>query len=86
VLYVLELKKNLLSVSVLEDMGFAITFQRGKVLICSEGSSPDTTMSIGVQRGKVIQVAGPTYNRIQGDIGSWIDVSDRGRGAGGFEG
>jgi hypothetical protein len=35
VLYVPELKKKLLSVSVLEDMGFSVTFQRGKVLICS---------------------------------------------------
>jgi hypothetical protein len=33
-LYVPELKKNLLSVSVLEDMGFAVTFQKGKALIC----------------------------------------------------
>jgi hypothetical protein len=34
VLYVPEPKKNFLSVSFLEDMDFAITFQRGKVLIC----------------------------------------------------
>jgi hypothetical protein len=47
--YVLELKKNFLSVSFLEDMGFYVTFQRGKVLICSYGDIPNITMSIGVR-------------------------------------
>jgi hypothetical protein len=35
VLYVPELKKNLFLVLFLEDMGFVVTFQRGKVIICS---------------------------------------------------
>jgi hypothetical protein len=51
VLYVPRLKKNLLSVSTMEDRGFVITFQRGQVLICPEKASPDTTMIIGVREG-----------------------------------
>jgi hypothetical protein len=58
VLYVLELKNNLLSVSVLEDMGFAITFQRGKVLICSEGVVANTKLSIGVRKGRLYRLHG----------------------------
>jgi hypothetical protein len=56
VLYVTELKKNLLSVLTLEDEGFAVLFQNGQVLIHSEGASPDTTMSIGVREGKVYRL------------------------------
>lgn len=41
-LYVSELKMNLLSVSTLEDKGFVILFQNGHVLIYSEGASPNT--------------------------------------------
>jgi len=33
VLYVPELKKNLLSVSVMEDKGFVVEFQKGQALI-----------------------------------------------------
>jgi hypothetical protein len=58
VLYVPELKKNLLSILVLEDMGFAINFHREKVLICSEGHIPDTTVSIGVREGRLYRLHG----------------------------
>jgi hypothetical protein len=51
VLYVPGLKKNLLSISVMEDKGFVIIFQKGQVLIRPEGASPDTTMkSLGLER------------------------------------
>jgi hypothetical protein len=38
VLYVPALKKNFLSVSVMEDRGFVVMFKKGKVLVCPEGS------------------------------------------------
>jgi hypothetical protein len=56
VLYVPELKKNLLSVSALEDEGFAVLFQNGQVLIHSEGASPDTTGSINVREGNIYRL------------------------------
>jgi hypothetical protein len=58
VLYVPGLKKNLLSVSVMEDRGFVVMFKKGKVLICPEGASPDTTMSIGVREGNLYRLKG----------------------------
>jgi hypothetical protein len=78
VLYVPELKKNLLSVSVLEDMGFAVTFQRGKVLICSEGAIPDTTMSIGVREGRLYRLQGQPVRGSKGilDHGSMSVTED----------
>jgi hypothetical protein len=33
VIYIPGLKKNFLSVSTMEDMGFSVTFQRGKVVL-----------------------------------------------------
>jgi hypothetical protein len=56
VLYVPWLKKNLLSVSVMEDRGFAIMFKKGQVLIRTEGASLDTTMSIGVREGNLYRL------------------------------
>jgi hypothetical protein len=38
VLYAPEMKKNLLSVSALENKGFAVLFQNGQVLITFKGS------------------------------------------------
>jgi hypothetical protein len=58
VLYVPGLRKNFLSVSVMEDRGFSVIFQRGKVLICLEGASPDTTVVIGVREGNLYRLQG----------------------------
>jgi hypothetical protein len=49
VLYVPILKKNFLSVLAMEDMGFSITFQRGKVLIRPERDRPDIVVVVGVR-------------------------------------
>jgi hypothetical protein len=43
VLYVLELKMNLLSVLAMEDNGYAIFFKDGSVLIRLKGSEIDST-------------------------------------------
>jgi hypothetical protein len=52
-LYVPALKKDFLSVSVMEDRGFVVMFKKGKVLVCPEESSLDTSMSIGVRKGNL---------------------------------
>jgi hypothetical protein len=69
VLYVPELKKNLLSISVMEDKGFSIMIKKGQVLIRPEGASPDTTMSIGVREGRLYRLQGKLF---MGPRGSWI--------------
>jgi hypothetical protein len=78
VLYVPELKNNLLSVLVLEEMDFVVTFQKGKVLICSEGDIPDTTMSIGIKEGKLYRLQVHPVRRSKGilDHGSMSVTED----------
>jgi hypothetical protein len=56
VLYVLELKKNFLLISVMEDNDFAVMIKKVKVLIRLEGASPDTTMSIGIREGRLYRL------------------------------
>lgn len=48
VLYVPGLKKNLLSISALEDKGYGVTFLNGKVLTWPKDSSIDSTRVIEV--------------------------------------
>jgi hypothetical protein len=56
VLYVPGLKHKLLSVSSMEDMGFSINLQRGKVLICLEKAIPEITLFIGVREGTLYRL------------------------------
>jgi hypothetical protein len=56
VLYVPQLKSNLLPVSVIEKRSFVVMFKKGKVLIHPEGANLDTTMSIGVREGKLYKL------------------------------
>jgi hypothetical protein len=58
VLYVAGLTKNFLSVSTMENMGFVVTFQRGKVLIRLEKASPNTIMVVGVREGTLYRLQG----------------------------
>ena len=48
VLYVPGLKKNLLSISALEDKGYGVAFMNGKVLTWPKDSSIDSARVIGV--------------------------------------
>jgi hypothetical protein len=57
-LYVEDMKKNFLSASILEGRGSTINFQRGKVLICSEGDILDTTINIGVREDMLYRFKG----------------------------
>jgi hypothetical protein len=59
VLFVPELKVNLLSVSALEDMGYAVMFEDGQVLIRSEGADTlDATVRLGIREGMMYRVLG----------------------------
>ena len=51
--YILGLKKNLMSVSQMEDKGLAITFIRGQVLIYPRDASSDCAKVIGVRHNKL---------------------------------
>jgi hypothetical protein len=48
----------LLLVSVMEDKGFVVIFQRGRVLIRLEGAIPDTTMRIRVRERNLYTLQG----------------------------
>jgi hypothetical protein len=50
VMFVPELKVNLLSVSALEDKGYAVMFEDGQVLIRSEGATLDAAVRLGIRR------------------------------------
>ena len=58
ILYVPSLKKNVISMTVLEDKGFLVTFSKGKVLICPKGRSISSTIVIGVHEGDLYKVSG----------------------------
>jgi hypothetical protein len=58
VLYVPRLKNNFLSVSTMEDMGFVVTFLRGKLLICPEKAIPNIAVVIGVREGTLFMLQG----------------------------
>jgi hypothetical protein len=48
VLYVLGFKRNLLSISTLEDKGYRVSFVNGKVLVWPKGLSIDSATMFGV--------------------------------------
>jgi len=52
-LYVPSLKKNLVSISCLEDKGDKITFVDGKVLVWPNGSSINDEIFIGISDGRL---------------------------------
>jgi hypothetical protein len=57
VIYVPRLK--LLSVSTLEDMGYAVMFEDGQVLIHSEGANTlDATVRLGIREGMIYRLLG----------------------------
>jgi hypothetical protein len=58
VLYVPGLKKNLLSISVMEDKGYEVNFWRGQVAVCQEVASPDTALRIEVWDGNLYRLQG----------------------------
>ena len=59
ILYFLGLKKNLLSISCLDDKGERVSFVDGKVLVWGKDSSIDKARVIGVHEGSLYQVITP---------------------------
>lgn len=53
-LYIPTLKKNLLSISALEEQGYVVLF--GQVLIHSKGTSIDIVVSIDVKESKMCRL------------------------------
>ena len=58
VLFVQGLKKNLLSISALEDKGFRVAFVDGQVLLWPKSSSIDLATVIGVREGGLYKLKG----------------------------
>jgi hypothetical protein len=56
VLYVLGLKKNLISVSSIQDRGFEVSFRGTKVLIHPKGSSVTSGRVIGTREGNLYRL------------------------------
>lgn len=69
VLYVPGLKKNLVSISCLEDKGDIVAFVDGKVLVWSKGSSIDVARVIGIHDGRLYKlVSQPTQALVHEEI------------------
>ena len=58
ILYVPNLKKNVISVIVLEDKGFSVTFSEGNDLVWTKGESIRSDIVIGVREGDLYKVSG----------------------------
>lgn len=58
VLWVLELRRSVLLVSMIEKKGFDIVFQDGRVLIKPRGSSSDVAIVLGVREGNLYRLKG----------------------------
>jgi hypothetical protein len=58
VLYVLGLKKNLLSLATLEDKGYWVIFKDKKALLWAKGSHLSTLEPIGTRSGGLYVVSG----------------------------
>jgi hypothetical protein len=80
VMYVPELRVNLLSVSALEDKGYAVMFKDGQVLIRSEGASLDATVRLGIRKGMMYRVLGQPVVGSKGildqDQCQWLSLVD----------
>jgi hypothetical protein len=58
VLYVLGLKKNILSISTLDEKGYRVAFVDGQILMCPRGKNFDDVVVIGVQEGGLYKLKG----------------------------
>ena len=56
VLYVPGLKKNLVSISCIEDRGFVVLFEKGQVYIYPQGGSRADSRVIGVRQGRMYRL------------------------------
>ena len=56
VLYVPRLKKNLVSVSMIEDQGLGVSFLDGHVHMFPNTAGPSTSVAIGARCGKLYRL------------------------------
>ena len=56
ILYVLGLKKNLLSIGVLEEKGYTVAFTKGKAIMWPLNGDMSSAMEIGVKEGNVYRL------------------------------
>jgi hypothetical protein len=68
ILYVPGLKKNLISIAVLESKGYTIAFSKGKDLMCPSNESVSSSMIIGVQEGGMYKVSGHVIQALAHDM------------------
>ncbi len=69
ILFVPGLKKNLISVSALEDKGYVVAFSDGKVLIWEKNSSMKSAVTIGIGEGGLYILMGkPIQALVHNDI------------------
>jgi len=68
VLYVLGLKKNLLSISALDKKGFRVAFIDGQVLMWPRGKTLDDAVVIGVEEGGLYKLKGHSNSAMVHDI------------------
>jgi hypothetical protein len=54
VLFVPGMRRNLVSISTLENKGYKVVFYDGKVLVWNKNSSMDFARVIGVSRGQIV--------------------------------
>ena len=60
-----SLKKNLLSIGVLEDKGYTVAFTKGKAIMWPLGGDMSSAIEIGVKEGNVYHLTG---NPIQAEV------------------
>jgi hypothetical protein len=58
ILYVPGLKKNLISVAVLEDKGYRVTFMDKKALLWPKNEELNSTIVIGIREGGLYKLPG----------------------------
>jgi hypothetical protein len=83
VMYVPEMKVNLLSRSTLEDMGYEVMFVDGHVLIQKKREALDATVRLGIRQGMMYRVLGQPLGGSRGILDqrsvskkvSWYDLT-----------
>ena len=77
VLYVLGMKRNLVSISALKDKGYKVAFSNGKVLAWQKKSSMDTTKVIGTREESLYRLNTPPVQSLVHDSTSMGELWHR---------
>jgi hypothetical protein len=77
ILYVPELKKKLLSVAVLEDKGYVVTFMERKALLWPKDGQMSSAEVIGVREGGIYKVLGHSISTLAHDTINSNDLRHR---------